>query len=130
MSGLMKDGMNSASRYYLNQFRDAYRQATIDLITGMTNGNSKCRLRLLKGNVVLGQLVSESLMGTNVDEIGNEGEEEEEFDANKAEQVKSIIEDCQKLLIPDLNSIVGTWGLIDSDPVTGKSDISIRSPLL
>ena len=25
LSGLMKDGMNSASRYYLNQFRDAYR---------------------------------------------------------------------------------------------------------
>ena len=34
LSGLMKDGMNSASRYYLNQFRDAYRQATIDLMTG------------------------------------------------------------------------------------------------
>jgi hypothetical protein len=36
LSGLMKDGMNSASRYYLNQFRDAYRQATIDLMTGQT----------------------------------------------------------------------------------------------
>ena len=34
LSGLMKDGVNSASRYYLNQFRDAFRQATIDLITG------------------------------------------------------------------------------------------------
>ncbi len=34
LSGLMKDGMNSANRYYLNQFKDAYRQATIDLMTG------------------------------------------------------------------------------------------------
>ena len=97
----MKDGMNSASRYYLNQFRDAYRQATIDLITG--------------------QLVSESLIqGTNMDEIAN-ASEEEEFDSSKAEQVKSVIDDCQRLLIPDLGDIVGTWGLIDSDPVTGTA---------
>ena len=34
LSGMMKDGVNSASRYYLNQFRDAFRQATIDLVTG------------------------------------------------------------------------------------------------
>ena len=25
----MKDGVNSANRYYLNRFRDAYRQAVI-----------------------------------------------------------------------------------------------------
>ena len=48
LSGLMKDGMNSASRYYLNQFRDAYRQATIDLMTG--------------------QIVSESLVAGHFDE--------------------------------------------------------------
>ena len=46
--------------------------------------------------------------------------EEEEFDSSKAEQVKSVIDDCQRLLIPDLGDIVGTWGLIDSDPVTGN----------
>ena len=27
-SGMMKDGVNSANRYYLNRFKDAYRQAT------------------------------------------------------------------------------------------------------
>ena len=48
LSGLMKDGMNSASRYYLNQFRDAYRQATIDLMTG--------------------QIVSESLVAGHIEE--------------------------------------------------------------
>ena len=51
-SGMMKDGMNSASRYYLNQFRDAYRQATIDLMTG--------------------QLVSESLMAGQLEPEGDE----------------------------------------------------------
>uniref|UniRef100_UPI00358EFBBB phosphatidylinositide phosphatase SAC2 isoform X2 n=1 Tax=Myxine glutinosa TaxID=7769 RepID=UPI00358EFBBB len=29
LAGVMRDGYNSANRYYLNQFRDAYRQATI-----------------------------------------------------------------------------------------------------
>ena len=57
-------------------------------------------------------------MATNMDDIASEGEEEE-FDSSKAEQVKAVIEDCQRLLIPDLGSVIGTWGLIDSDPVTG-----------
>lgn len=100
-SGLMKDGMNSASRYYLNQFRDAYRQATIDIITG--------------------QIVSESLMSANPEDTsqfyGDEAEEEDH--TATAEHVKSIIEDCKKLLIPDVDGIVGAWGLIDNDPVAG-----------
>lgn len=29
LAGVMKDGVNSANRYYLNRFRDAYRQAVI-----------------------------------------------------------------------------------------------------
>ena len=30
----MKDGYNSASRYYLNQFKDAYRQLALDILSG------------------------------------------------------------------------------------------------
>ena len=30
----MKDGYNSASRYILNQFKDAYRQLAIDILSG------------------------------------------------------------------------------------------------
>ena len=89
----MKDGMNSASRYYLNQFRDAYRQATIDILTG--------------------QIVSESLMSGQLesDDVDCSFYEVEKDEAT-AEHVKSIILDCQKLLIPDLNKVVGSWGLI------------------
>jgi hypothetical protein len=105
----MKDGMNSASRYYLNQFRDAYRQATIDLMTG--------------------QISSESLLGQNIDELaaveqgrsecdtGTTQDGDEEYDTMRADQVRGIIEDCKRLLIPDLNSILGSWGLIDADQV-------------
>jgi len=103
LSGLMKDGMNSASRYYLNQFRDAYRQATIDLMTG--------------------QIVSESLVAGHFEEVGEEAREDDESsNLVNAEHVRTIIEDCKKLLIPDMESIIGAWGLIDNDPNTGDPD--------
>ena len=103
-SGLMKDGMNSASRYYLNQFRDAYRQATIDILTG----------QIVSESIMSGQLEANA---TFYDEV-----EPEQDDETTAEHVKSIIEDCQKLLIPDLSQIVGSWGLIDADPGTGDPE--------
>merc|ERR1719348_2371927 len=34
LSGLVKDGVNSASRYYLNHIKDSLRQAAIDLLIG------------------------------------------------------------------------------------------------
>jgi len=99
LSGLMKDGMNSASRYYLNQFRDAYRQATIDLMTG--------------------QIVSESLVAGHLEEATEATEDDESSNLVNAEHVRTIIEDCKKLLIPDMDTIIGAWGLIDNDPNTG-----------
>ncbi len=44
--------------------------------------------------------------------------EEEDLETT-AERVRGLIDDCKRLLIPDLSSVVGAWGLIDSDPVTG-----------
>ncbi|XP_076301293.1 phosphatidylinositide phosphatase spermathreecae isoform X2 [Lasioglossum baleicum] len=89
-TGLMKDGMNSANRYYLNRFRDVYRQATIDMM--------------------LGNSVNE--------EVFQERTEEEDNPAT-AIHVKLLIEDCKKLLVPDPEVILGSWSLIDADPVTG-----------
>ncbi|XP_012262086.2 phosphatidylinositide phosphatase SAC2 isoform X2 [Athalia rosae] len=89
-TGLMKDGMNSANRYYLNRFKDVYRQATIDMM--------------------LGNPVSEEIFQEKNDEEDN---------AATADHVKLLIEDCKKLLIPNPEFILGSWGLIDADPVTG-----------
>ncbi|XP_046823028.1 phosphatidylinositide phosphatase SAC2 isoform X2 [Vespa crabro] len=89
-TGLMKDGMNSANRYYLNRFKDVYRQATIDMM--------------------LGNSVSEEVFQERT---------EEEDNAATAIHVKLLIEDCKKLLIPDPEVILGSWGLIDADPITG-----------
>ncbi|XP_057317982.1 phosphatidylinositide phosphatase SAC2 isoform X2 [Microplitis mediator] len=91
ITGLMKDGVNSANRYYLNRFKDVYRQASIDLM--------------------LGKSVSE--------EIFQERTEEEDNVAT-ALHVKLLIEDCKKLLISNPEAVLGSWGLIDADPVTGN----------
>uniref|UniRef100_A0A023EYP6 Putative inositol-145-triphosphate 5-phosphatase synaptojanin inp51/inp52/inp53 family n=1 Tax=Triatoma infestans TaxID=30076 RepID=A0A023EYP6_TRIIF len=87
-TGMMKDGMNSANRYYLSRFKDVYRQATIDIMQG--------------------QVVSEDLGG-----------EDDADSAATAEHVKLLIEDCKKLLISDSSLILGAWGLINADPVSG-----------
>ncbi|XP_008546060.1 phosphatidylinositide phosphatase SAC2 isoform X2 [Microplitis demolitor] len=91
ITGLMKDGVNSANRYYLNRFKDVYRQAGIDLM--------------------LGKSVSE--------EIFQERTEEEDNVAT-ALHVKLLIEDCKKLLVSNPEAVLGSWGLIDADPVTGN----------
>ncbi|XP_071541737.1 phosphatidylinositide phosphatase SAC2 isoform X2 [Panulirus ornatus] len=94
-AGMMKDGMNSANRYYMNRFKDAYRQATIDHL--------------------LGNPVTEDLINLEV-----AGDEEES--SMTPEHVKHVIDDCKKLLVPDAETILGAWGLIDADPSTGDPD--------
>ena len=32
---------------------------------------------------------------------------------------RTVIEDCKKMLMHDTSSVIGAWGLIDADPVTG-----------
>ncbi|KAJ8686238.1 hypothetical protein QAD02_022032 [Eretmocerus hayati] len=82
--------MFNFARYYLNRFKDNYRQATIDMM--------------------LGNHVSEDVFHEKTDE---------EDHAATADHVKLLIEDCKKLLIPDPELILNSWGLIDADPVTG-----------
>lgn len=72
----------------MNRFKDVYRQATIDMM--------------------LGNSVSEEVFLERTDEEDN---------AATAIHVKLLIEDCKKLLIPDPEIILGSWGVIDADPV-------------
>ena len=96
LSGLVKDGVNSASRYYLNQIRDTYKQAAIDLLIGKEIGDEL--LKTEKGEL---------------DEVDN---------STNTEHVKSVIEDCKKQITQDYDEIIGSWGLIDADLVTGNPD--------
>ncbi|XP_071867329.1 phosphatidylinositide phosphatase spermathreecae isoform X1 [Bombus fervidus] len=87
---LYASAMYDLARYYLNRFKDVYRQATIDM-----------------------------MLGNSVNEEVFQERTEEEDNAATAIHVKLLIEDCKKLLIPDPEVILGSWGLIDADPVTG-----------
>ncbi|CAK9796301.1 Phosphatidylinositide phosphatase SAC2 [Anthophora plagiata] len=59
------------------------------------------------------------MLGNSVNEEVFQERTEEEDNAATAIHVKLLIEDCKKLLIPDPEIILGSWGLIDADPVTG-----------
>ncbi|XP_055614849.1 phosphatidylinositide phosphatase SAC2 isoform X5 [Toxorhynchites rutilus septentrionalis] len=95
ISGIMKDGMNSANRYYLARFKDTYRQATIDMM--------------------LGNAVS----AESVNALGGQAGAVDETDALEgAEHARLLVEDCRRLLLGTTQLPVGAWGLIDADPST------------
>ncbi|XP_017105249.2 phosphatidylinositide phosphatase SAC2 isoform X1 [Drosophila bipectinata] len=98
ISGMMKDGMNSANRYYLARFKDSYRQATIDLM--------------------LGNQVSSELLTA----LGGQAAPDENDASENAEHAKMLVEDCRRLLLGSAQYPVGTWGLIDADPSSGNAN--------
>uniref|UniRef100_A0A8C1WAQ8 Inositol polyphosphate-5-phosphatase F n=1 Tax=Cyprinus carpio TaxID=7962 RepID=A0A8C1WAQ8_CYPCA len=95
LAGVMKDGVNSANRYYLNRFRDAYRQAVIDLM--------------------MGHPVTEDLYSIFSKEKEQE-EKERESQRGAQEQVSLLLQTYMQLLLPDDEKFHGGWALIDCDP--------------
>lgn len=57
------------------------------------------------------------MLGNLVNEDAFQERQDEEDNAATADHVKLLIEDCKKLLIPDPEFVLGSWGLIDADPV-------------
>lgn len=119
----MKDGVNSANRYYLNRFRDAYRQAVI--------GKKRClRLLFLLGfnklrlfiflfvydtDLMMGLPVTEDLYSIFSKEKEHE-EKEKESQRGAQEQVSLLLQTYMQLLLPDDEKFHGGWALIDCDP--------------
>lgn len=96
-TGMMKDGVASASRYYLSTFKDALRQAAIDVMTGESK------------SIPDELIVPDATSAKDVDVPDT---------AAMAQHVKSLIDDCKKLIV-DTEPVLGSWGLIDADPLTG-----------
>ncbi|KAM4729608.1 phosphatidylinositide phosphatase SAC2 isoform 1-T1 [Anableps anableps] len=94
LAGVMKDGVNSANRYYLNRFRDAYRQAVIDLMMGLP--------------------VTEDLYSIFSKEKEHE-EKEKESQRGAQEQVGLLLQTYMQLLLPDDETFHGGWALINCD---------------
>ncbi|XP_013165616.1 PREDICTED: phosphatidylinositide phosphatase SAC2-like isoform X1 [Papilio xuthus] len=104
-TGMMKDGVASANRYYLSTFKDALRQVAIDVMTGESR------------SIPEQLIVPECSRCTNV-KVLMLNEQTEPDTAAMAQHVKSLIDDCKKLLV-DTEPVLGSWGLIDADPHTG-----------
>ncbi|KAG0711962.1 Phosphatidylinositide phosphatase SAC2 [Chionoecetes opilio] len=167
-AGMMKDGMNSANRYYRNHFIDTYRQVAIDVMLGLELSNSQWQeidyvetlLSVAGALMPIGppsymaeiapanekylasalyslsryymnrfkdayrQATIDHLLGNPVTEdiMNLEASGEEEESSMTPEHVKHVIDDCKKLLVPDAETILGAWGLIDADPSTGDPD--------
>ncbi|XP_019358461.1 PREDICTED: phosphatidylinositide phosphatase SAC2 [Gavialis gangeticus] len=95
LAGVMKDGVNSANRYYLNRFRDAYRQAVIDLMQGNP--------------------VTEDLYSIFTKEKEHEALHKENLRSHQ-ELISQLLQSYMKLLLPDDEKFHGGWALIDCDP--------------
>uniref|UniRef100_A0A8C4T3X1 Inositol polyphosphate-5-phosphatase F n=1 Tax=Erpetoichthys calabaricus TaxID=27687 RepID=A0A8C4T3X1_ERPCA len=94
LTGVMKDGVNSANRYYLNRFRDAYRQAVIDLMMGIP--------------------VTEDLYSIFTKE--KEHEARQAGQRSQQELVSLLLQNYMEMLLPDGEKFHGGWALIDCDP--------------
>ncbi|KAL0616709.1 Phosphatidylinositide phosphatase SAC2 [Plecturocebus cupreus] len=95
LAGVMKDGVNSANRYYLNRFKDAYRQAVIDLMQGIP--------------------VTEDLYSIFTKEKEHEALHRENQRSHQ-ELISQLLQSYMKLLLPDDEKFHGGWALIDCDP--------------
>ncbi|XP_055525067.1 phosphatidylinositide phosphatase SAC2-like isoform X2 [Wyeomyia smithii] len=92
---LLEELLFNAS-YYLARFKDAYRQATIDMMLGNT------------------------VSAESVNALGGQAGAVDETDSLEgAEHARLLVEDCRRLLLGTTQFPLGAWGLIDADPSTG-----------
>ncbi|XP_026754243.1 phosphatidylinositide phosphatase SAC2 isoform X1 [Galleria mellonella] len=92
-------------RYYLSTFKDALRQVAIDVMTGESRSIPE---HLIVPDCT--RCTSVKVLMFNDVSVPDT--------AAMAQHVKSLIDDCKKLLV-DTEPVLGSWGLIDADPHTG-----------
>ncbi|KAG8034031.1 hypothetical protein G9C98_008512 [Cotesia typhae] len=103
-TGLMKDGVNSANRYYQQHFLDETYQAAIDITLGSVQ-TSKYRFNVRKKQLVKKYFKREPKKKTML---------LRQFMLNYSLKI------ARNFLISNSEAILGSWGLIDADPVTGN----------
>lgn len=116
----MKDGVNSANRYYLNRFRDAYRQAVIGRRTNLVvymylyPEGLVWFFFLSSADLMMGLPVTEDLYSIFSKEKEHE-EKEKESQRGAQEQVSILLQTYMQLLLPDDEKFHGGWALINCD---------------
>uniref|UniRef100_A0AAF5Q0J4 SAC domain-containing protein n=1 Tax=Wuchereria bancrofti TaxID=6293 RepID=A0AAF5Q0J4_WUCBA len=90
--GMVKDGYNSASRYYLSHMRDAQRQLAVDTLLGMS--------------LDAGERQGEQF----------EGEDEE------VESIGRLVREAILFILPEKEILVGGWALVEGSNSTDQID--------
>ncbi|CAD5206969.1 unnamed protein product [Bursaphelenchus okinawaensis] len=101
--GLMKDGYNSASRYYLSHVKDAQRQRAMDAIT---SGSGK--------TVFISK--NEAEMGIEAKEMETVEEEEE------VENIGRMVHETARFILPENEVLVGGWALVEASSSSNQVD--------
>uniref|UniRef100_A0A8R1XZ05 SAC domain-containing protein n=1 Tax=Onchocerca volvulus TaxID=6282 RepID=A0A8R1XZ05_ONCVO len=92
--GMVKDGYNSASRYYLSHMRDAQRQRAVD-----------------------------ALLGKFVDAGESQGEQfEGEEDEEEIESIGRLVREAILFILPEKEILVGGWALVEGSNNTDQID--------
>ncbi|VDN06935.1 unnamed protein product [Thelazia callipaeda] len=91
--GLVKDGYNSASRYYLSHMRDAQRQLAIDALLG----------RSLKSD-------------ETHEHFDDEADEEE------VESIGRLVREAILFILPEKEILIGAWALVEGSNNTDQID--------
>ena len=100
------------SSYYL-RFRDAYRQAAIDLTVGRPLSPTLLRVSL------------------EAAENGTYSVDDEEFidvereQLEKEENVRQVVEDCKRMLIVEPEHCLGGWSVVNADTVYVSTGIIV-----
>lgn len=96
LAGVVRDSYNSASRYYLNRFRDAYRQAAIDTLLGRP-------------------IAEPDLQSPDAEDAGSGGllSDQDGAEAYKREmdRQRQMIDHCRKMCINESEPLLGAWAL-------------------
>uniref|UniRef100_A0A914C5A7 SAC domain-containing protein n=1 Tax=Acrobeloides nanus TaxID=290746 RepID=A0A914C5A7_9BILA len=93
--GVVKDGYNSASRYYLAQMKDARRQRAIDAI--------------ISGRSV------EAVLKASKEEVESE-------DENEVENIGRLVHETIHFVLPENEVLVSSWALVDGGNPTDQID--------
>lgn len=125
-TGIMKDGVTSANRYYL-RFKDNYRQLAFDVLQGLkfsdadeflyqvnssssgvaskpaTNQSTESRLNANRSNQPQQQQQAE----------GSNSNPDEQFQSEREENVRQLVADCRKELVDSNEDCYGSWALIN-----------------
>lgn len=107
--GLMKDGYNSASRYYLSHVKDAQRQRAMDVITA-GSGKTFDTTEITMG------------VEAKTDEELEDEKSEEEDEAEVVENIGRMVHETARFILPENEVLVGGWALVDASNPSDQVD--------